>query len=433
MILIRTPKYKLMERKIALDILLKWKKENSYLNLTINAYFQKYDLSRQEKDFITRVVYGTVQNYLFLEYVLKQYCQGRVKSFEKMLLVMSLYQHYYMKSIPDYAIVNEAVNIAKKQKGIKTSQFVNAILKKALSTDIDLSSLDELERLSIETSHPLWMVKMFTKQYGFEETKKICQANNEVPYKTARMNTLKASADMFSDDSKWQKGQFAPTALYYQGGNIAHSQEYQEGLVTIQDESSQMVASLLNPNSHDYVLDMCCAPGGKTTHLAAIMNNGGQIDAFDLYEHKVHLVDENCQRLGVTNVKCQAYDATKLSELYDNETFDKILLDAPCSGFGVLSRKPEIKYHDSQAMDEIIQIQYILLNQAYLLLKKDGQIVYSTCTINKKENEKQIQRFIQEHPDMVVAEEKTILPYMYHSDGFYMCLLKKEGKNEINL
>lgn len=415
-----------MDRLIALEILLKYKQEKSYLNLTINSYFQKYELSRSQKDFITRVVYGTVQNQIYLEYVLKPHLKTRVKSYEKMLLLMSLYQHLMMDAIPDYAIINEAVNLAKKKKGIRTSQFINAVLKQAFLTQPSLEELSKEERLSIETSHPLWMVKMLCKQYGYSTTQKICQANNEPPLKCARVNTLLTSQDELLKDELWQKGKLAKDALYYQGGNIAYTKEFQEGLVTIQDESSQLVAPYLSPQPGDYVLDMCAAPGSKTTHLAALMHNQGKIDAYDLYEHKIPLIQQQLTRLQVSIVDVKAYDSTKLIELYPPLTFDKILLDAPCSGLGVLARKPEIKYHESNAMDEIIQIQQKLLENAYPLLKNGGNIVYSTCTINKKENEKQIQAFIKRHPDMKVIKEQTILPFEYHSDGFYMCLLEKE-------
>ena len=422
-----------MDRLIALEILLKYKQEQSYLNLTINSYFSTYTLTKEQKNFITCVVYGIVQNMIYLEYQLEPFLKGRVKAYEKMLLLMSLYQHYFMDSIPDYAIVSSAVELAKKKKGVKTANFINAVLKNAFLNMRSLDELDEITRLSIETSHPLWMVKMFVKQYGIEETKKICLANNDVPYKTARVNILKISRNRLLENPKWKKAKISQDGLYYTGGNIAHTKEYKEGYVTIQDESSQLVARLLHPQANDYVLDMCSAPGGKTTHMAMIMENKGRIDAFDLYEHKIKLIKEHLDRLAINNVHLKAYDSTKLCDLYPKETFDKILLDAPCSGFGVLSRKPEIKYHDSSAMDEIIEIQKLLLENAYQLLKKGGKFVYSTCTINKKENQKQIEAFIKQHSDMKVIEEKTFLPYMYHSDGFYMCLLEKEENHERNI
>ncbi len=415
-----------MDREIALEILLKYKQEKSYLNLTLNSYFQKHYLAQEQKDFITRIVYGTVQNMLYLDYQLKPFLKVRVKSFEKVLLLMSLYQHDFMDKIPDYAIVNEAVQIAKKRKGIKTARLINAVLKNVFQHEPTFNDLSDIERLSVETSHPLWMVKMFIKQYGLDITKKICLANNDIPYKSARVNDLKTSKEKLLEKTCWSEGQLSQDGLYYQGGNIAYSSDYQNGLVTIQDESSQLVARLLSPKPYEYVLDMCCAPGGKTSHLAALMKNKGTIEAYDLYEHKISLVEEHMQRLGVNIVKTHVYDSTCLTELYNEGTFDKILLDAPCSGLGVLSRKPEIKYHDSSIMDEIIQIQQKLLENAYFLLKSHGRIVYSTCTINKKENEKQVEQFIKRHPDMKVIQSQSILPYQYHSDGFYMCLMEKE-------
>lgn len=415
-----------MDRQLALEILLKYKQEGSYLNLTLNTYFLRYDLSKEQKDFMTRVVYGTVQNMIYLEYMLAPFIKGRVKTYEKMLLLMSLYQHYFMDSIPDYAVVNEAVTLAKKKKGIKTAQFINAVLQKVLHNKRIIETTSKLERISIETSHPLWLVNMFVKQYGLEETKKICIANNQVPYKSARVNTLKAKKEDILKDDLFKEGKLSEDCLYYHGGNIASTSYFQEGLITIQDESSQMVARLLNPKENDYVLDMCCAPGSKTSHMAALMKNKGRIDAFDLHEHKIPLVEKQMQRLGVDIVNVKAYDSTKLNDFYQVPTFDKILLDAPCSGFGVLARKPEIKYHDSSTMDEIIKIQQKLLENSYSLLKNGGNIVYSTCTLNKKENEKQIELFIKKYPDMKKIKEITILPYLYHSDGFYMCLLEKE-------
>ena len=422
-----------MDRQIALEILLKYKQEHSYLNLTLNSFFQKMTFTSEQKKLITQMVYGTIQNQLYLEYMLKPFLPKRVKSYEKMLLLMSMYQHYFLDHIPDYAIVNEAVQLAKKKKGKKTAQFINAVLKQAFTHQRSLEALEPVERLSIETSHPLLMVKMFNKQYGFETTQKICHANNEIPLKSARVNTLKTTREDILKDSLFQKGLLSDDCVYYQGGNIAHTQAFQEGLLTIQDESSQMVARLLNPQENDYVLDMCCAPGSKTSHLAALMNNKGKIVAYDLYEHKIPLVKSQMKRLGVTIVDVNAYDSTHLTDLYLACTFDKILLDGPCSGMGVMARKPEIKYQDSSMMDEIMKIQENLLENAYVLLKNGGNIVYSTCTINKKENEKQIQKFLKRHPDMKIIREETILPYVYHSDGFYMCLLKKEFSHEINL
>ena len=415
-----------MARIHAYRILNQYFEDESFLNIALNEELKKSELKREDKDLCTTIVYGTIQNLLFIQYQLQPYIKGkRVKKKIKTLLYMSLYQLIYLDKIPDYAVINEAVNIAKKQ-GYQTSKFVNAVLRNFIRNERrSLEDLDELERISIETSHPLWMVKMFNKQYGLEKTKKICLEDNTPPTRSGRVNTLKASKEELLKEGCFKEGTLSKDALLYNKGNLALTSYFKEGKVTIQDESSQLVARLLDPQKTDYVLDMCSAPGSKITHLSALMENQGKIEAYDLYEHKVKLVEYNLRRLGVKNVHIQAGDSTKLKEVYSEKTFDRILLDAPCSGFGVLKRKPEIKYHDSSVMDGLVSLQALLLENAYYLLKNDGTMVYSTCTINKKENELMIQKFIEKHPDMEVIKQRTILNYEYHTDGFFMCKMKK--------
>lgn len=415
-----------MARIHAYRILNQYFEDESFLNIALNEELKKSELKREDKDLCTTIVYGTIQNLLAIQYQLQPYIKGkRVKKKIKTLLYLSLYQLMYLDKIPEYAVINEAVNIAKKQ-GYQTSKFVNAVLRNFVRNERrSFEGLDELERISIETSHPLWMVKMFNKQYGLEKTKKICLEDNTPPTRSGRVNTLKASKEELLKEGCFKEGTLSKDALLYDKGNLALTSYFKEGKVTIQDESSQLVARLLDPQKTDYVLDMCSAPGSKTTHLSALMENQGKIEAYDLYEHKVKLVEYNLRRLGVKNVHIQAGDSTKLKEVYSEKTFDRILLDAPCSGFGVLKRKPEIKYHDSSIMDGLVSLQELLLENAYYLLKNDGTMVYSTCTINKKENELMIQKFIEKHPDMEVIKQRTILNYEYHTDGFFMCKMKK--------
>ena len=415
-----------MARNAALKILLKYETEQSYLNITLNEYLENSTLSRNDKDLTTRIVYGTIQNKLYLEYQLAPYIEGKkVKQREKIILLMSLYQLIFLDKIPQYAVIDEAVKLAK-QKNLYAGKFVNAILRNFIRHGKrEVVKKEPLEKLAIETSHPLWLVKMLNKQYDFATTQKICFHDNTPPVRTARVNTLKTTKENILSDKNFVSGNLASDSVLYRSGNIASTSYFKEGLITIQDESSQLVAPLLAPESDDLVLDMCCAPGGKTAHLAAIMKNQGKIIAYDLFRHKIDLVKANLKRLGVKNVELYENDATKLKKSYAPETFDKILLDAPCSGLGVLKRKPEIRYHDSKIMDSIMIIQTKLLDNAYYLLKKNGKMVYSTCTINKKENEMMVKKFIEKYPDMKIIEERTILPYEFNSDGFYMCKLEK--------
>lgn len=415
-----------MARVIALEILVKYLNEGSYLNILLNNRLENCDLSRVDKDLVTRLVYGTVQHKLYLEYQLEPYIKDKsVKAFEKMLLLMSIYQLIFLDKVPEYAVINEAVDIANNRNKY-VGKFINAILRNFLRNG--KRSTDDLsleEKLSIETSHPLWLVKMMIKQYDLETTIKICNSSNDIPLRMARVNTLKATKEMLLEDEVITGGKLSEDGICFKSGNIALTNYFINGEVTIQDESSQLVARFLDPNKDDYILDMCCAPGSKTTHLSALMENQGKIIAYDLFEHKIKLVEANIKRLGVKNIECHSGDSTKLKDIYPHNSFDKILLDAPCSGLGVLKRKPEIKYHDSNMMDTIIPLQLNLLENAYYLLKKDGRMVYSTCTINKKENELLIEKFIKTHPDMKVIEQRKILPFEYDSDGFFMCKLEK--------
>lgn len=413
-------------REEIVNILYRYKSEHVYLNIALNELFNQKKFSKEDKDLITRIVYGTIQNEIYIEYQMKPYIKKKLKPYDEMVVKMSFYQIIFLDKIPHYAIINEAVNIVKKKNKVR-SQVVNAILRNFIKNGVqEVAKEPYLEYLSIQYSMPLWLVKMLSKQYK-DDYVDIIKANLDIPNLTARINTLKGEVNIEGTT----KGNLSEYALIFKHGNIAHTKEYQEGKITIQDESSQMVAPLLNPSMNSTVLDMCAAPGGKSAHLASIMNNTGIIHAFDLYEHKVKLINSNLERLGVTNVVARAYDSTRLDELFDHEYFDHILLDAPCSGFGVISRKPEIKYQPSTNMDEIIQIQAKLLEKAYILLKKGGTMVYSTCTLNKKENMLQIEKFLNSHKDMKLIKERTILPHEYHSDGFFMCKLEKIYETDI--
>ena len=308
-ILIRIPHINMKERDTALDILIDYEKNESYLNITLNHTLTQ-DFSPSERGLITTLVYGTIQNRLYLEYQLEPHIHTRLKVVERMLLLMSLYQHFYLDT-PDYAIVNEAVEIIKERRNKRAGGMINAILHSCFKETRFLDDLDHDERLSISTSHPLWMVKMFNAQYGKETTEKILHADNEVPLKSGRVNTYKMSREEFLKKyPEFTPGYLSPDSVLLKEGNIAHTEAFKEGLVTIQDESSQMVARLLNPGEEDVVLDMCGAPGSKTTHLGILMNNKGLIDVYDLYPHKAKLIEDNAKRLGLSNIHVHTGDST---------------------------------------------------------------------------------------------------------------------------
>lgn len=395
-----------------------------YSNLILRKELNEFD--EQDKRFITNIVYGTMQNYLYVRYLWENYVEKSIAKDIAILMDMSIYQIEFMDKVPTYAVVNEAVEIASQLHKGKYKSMVNAMLRRFMREEKRVITGDDLTQLSILTSHPLWLVKMWNKQYGYEVTKKICYDNQEVPTLACRVNTLKSSKSELLINKKFREGYLSKDALLYEGGNIANTKEFLEGLITIQDESSQCVALMVDPKENERVLDVCAAPGTKTTHMAQLMKNTGEIIACDIHEHRVELIHNSMKRMGLNCIHPQQLDGTLAHESFEAESFDRILVDAPCSGYGVLKRKNDIKVHmEPSDMDEIIPLQASILESVSSLVKKEGILVYSTCTLNKKENEKQVEKFLKNHEEYTLLEMRTIFPYEYHSDGFFMAKFKK--------
>lgn len=395
-----------------------------YSNLILRKELNDFD--EQDKRFITNIVYGTMQNYLYVRYLWENYVEKSIAKDIAILMDMSIYQIEFMDKVPTYAVVNEAVEIASQLHKGKYKSMVNAMLRRFMREEKRVITGDDLTQLSILTSHPLWLVKMWNKQYGYEVTKKICYDNQEVPTLACRVNTLKSSKSELLINKKFREGYLSKDALLYEGGNIANTKEFLEGLITIQDESSQCVALMVDPKENERVLDVCAAPGTKTTHMAQLMKNTGEIIACDIHEHRVELIHNSMKRMGLNCIHPQQLDGTLAHESFEAESFDRILVDAPCSGYGVLKRKNDIKVHmEPSDMDEIIPLQASILESVSSLVKKEGILVYSTCTLNKKENEKQVEKFLKNHEEYTLLEMRTIFPYEYHSDGFFMAKFKK--------
>lgn len=399
--------------------------EGKYSNLLLRKELDRAEV--KDKGFITQLVYGTLQNYRLLRYQWESYAVKKPVEDIAILLDMSVYQMFFMDKVPLYAIINEAVNIAKKNHFTGYASMVNAILHKVAKQGMRKSNGSEIEILAIETSHPVWIVAMWKAQYGLEATYKICHANLKAKPNAVRVNRMKTSVEeLLAKDSAFKKGTLAKDALWYEGNDLIHTSYYQDGFVSIQDEASQMVAQLLDPQPKERILDVCSAPGTKSCHIAERMQNQGEILCGDIHAHRVDLISQGAKRLGLTILKPMVMDATTLDEI-QQETFDRVLCDVPCSGYGVLARKSDIKYHmQSSDMDTLIPLQQQILECASTHVKEQGILVYSTCTLNKKENEKQIEKFLKNHEEFTLLTQQTIFPYEYHSDGFYMAKLMKK-------
>lgn len=412
----------MQQRKMIYDCLKAVMVDKQYANLTLRYALKQ--LPREKRGYVTQVVYGTLENYRYVRYCWEGFAKHLPKKSICVLLDMAVYELLWLQEAP-YALINETVHFAKRYMA-SSAKLVNAILRKTAEQGKRMLPKEHDEALAIETSHPLWLIHMWSAQYGVDVCEKICYANMGHHKHCGRVNTLKISrAQLLEQEPLFQKGTLGDDSFVMTQGNITDTVWYQEGYVAIQDEASQCIAPFLAVKSGERILDACSAPGTKACHMAQLMNDQGEIIAVDVHEHRVKLIDEGATRLGITCIKAIQGDACELSQ-FENESFDHVLCDVPCSGYGTLSHKSDIKVHmESSDMDGLIPIQAAILKRAAQLVKSGGVIVYSTCTLNKKENEKQVARFLKEHDDFRLVDEKTIFPYQYGCDGFYMAKMEK--------
>lgn len=399
--------------------------QKRYSNLVLQKKLEH--IEGKDKGLVTQIVYGTLQNYRYCRFQWESYVNKMDNDEVALLLDMSVYQMLFMDKVPSYAIINDAVEITKRKINGRYGNLVNAVLHKVDKAGRKEPSGKKEQVLAIRTSHPDWIVSMWIAQYGYETAEKICESNLEIKPVTARVNTLKTNRNaLMETEPLFVKGHVAVNALHYQGNHLAATTYYQDGLVSIQDEASQLVADLVDPQPGEKILDVCSAPGTKACHMAELMKDEGEILCGDIHEHRVELIKEGANRLGISCIKAEVMDAVKLEGL-EEESFDRVLCDVPCSGYGVLANKSDIKYHmNSSDMDTLIPLQKEILNKAGTMIKPGGVLVYSTCTLNKKENEKQIEQFLKTHEDFTLVSQETVFPFTYQSDGFFMAKLVKK-------
>ncbi|WP_058301652.1 16S rRNA (cytosine(967)-C(5))-methyltransferase RsmB [Gorillibacterium timonense] len=410
-------------REAALDILTRVEKDRSYSNLLLGNTLERLSLSRADAGLATELVYGTIQRKNTIDYHLARFVKGGLVKLEPWvlsLLRMSFYQLVFLDRIPAHAAVSEAVNIAKRRGHSGISGMVNGVLRSILRQKDQLAlaeGLSESERIALTQSHPEWLVNRYVARYGEAAAEAILAANNEAPHASVRVNRLKTSPDQLAREMA-VNGLDAhlselpvPGLVIESGGNMAGTDWFKNGMLSLQDESSMLVAEALAPEPGMRVLDCCAAPGGKTAHLAEAMENTGEVVSCDVHPHKEALIAGQAKRLGLSIVKTVVSDARELSKQYPPESFDCILLDAPCSGLGVIRRKPELKWTKrEEEIAELAALQQELLEAVHGLLKPGGVLVYSTCTTEPEENSAQVTAFLNRHPEFhpVSFPEKLI-------------------------
>ncbi|MBR6502351.1 MAG: 16S rRNA (cytosine(967)-C(5))-methyltransferase RsmB [Clostridia bacterium] len=417
-------------RKTALLALLEVRNQ-AYSNITLNKFLNESDLSSADRAFATALFYGVLDRTITLDYVLSKYIKTplkKVSDYALECLRIALYQIMFMDKVPDSAAVNEAVKLIKISKNKHLSGFVNGVLRNVLREGYSLPDNNDEKSLSVKYSCPVWIVESFINDYGIDNAIALLEHSLKTPPVTIRTNTLKTDVDSLVDvlnnENITANASTIDNAVEIVGGiDVTKSKAYRDGLFHVQDIASQTVVSVLSPKSCERVLDVCAAPGGKTFTMAQYMENKSEIIACDLHNNRVDLIKKGAKRLGITNIKAIQNDATVINDSFGK--FDVILCDVLCSGLGVIRRKPEIKYKDISEYEDITSIQYKILENAATYLNENGRILYSTCTLRKCENEGVVKRFLDKYPQYELKYQRTFMPHIDGSDGFYCALIEK--------
>ena len=428
-------------RGYAFDTIQQVLNDGAYSNLKINEVLSSNEISTVDRNLYTELVYGTIKRKYTLDYILKPFVKTKIKGWMRQLLWMSIYQYVYLDKVPNHAIINEAVDIAKHRGGFHNGNVVNGILRSIMRNE--LPQFDEIKddkkRIAIEYSIPKWIVDHWVTHHGIETTEAIAQSFLEPVKTTVRVNISRGSVDSIvaeleKEGFKVEKDEILPFCLHITGQPIINSRAFKDGYVSVQDKSSMMVAHIMNLGRNDVVLDACSAPGGKACHMAEILSPEGHVDATDIHTHKIDLINFNIKKLKLDNISAFQHDAT---EPY-TRTYDKILVDAPCSGLGVLRHKPEIKYTQSkESIQSLVELQLQILENIKRNIKPGGTIVYSTCTIEQMENENVIYTFLKQNEEFefepfqhpVTGKEVNtlqILPQDFDSDGFFITQIRRK-------
>ncbi|WP_055667869.1 16S rRNA (cytosine(967)-C(5))-methyltransferase RsmB [Desnuesiella massiliensis] len=436
-------------RALAVNIVNNVFKNKAYSNILLNNEIKKQDINSKDIGLLTEIVYGTIKYKLTIDYIINDLSRNRLSTIDDYILNVlriAIYQMKYLDKVPDYAVVNEAVNLAKS-KSISSSKFVNGILRSYLRSDKkeNFKGKSIVDELSLKYSFEKWMVSLFLKDYGKEATEYILKGLNTVPKTTVRVNSLLGDYDEVYNQLQEAnydvyEGSVCPEAIVINRGRAIESNElFNKGYITVQDESAMLVGGVVDVNKDCVVFDLCSAPGGKATHLSELSEDKAKVYAFDIHEQKLELIKENAKRLKIKNIEVAKLDATAFNEDLVNKA-DRVLMDVPCSGLGIIRKKPEIKWFKTkEELKAIIEIQRKIMKNGARYLKSGGIMVYSTCTLNKEENEENVKWFLNNNKEFsldkiyfgnvenIIYNENgsvTILPNM-HMDGFFIAKFKK--------
>lgn len=410
-------------REVALKVVVEVDTAGAYANIALAGEIGRRRLGDQDRRFVTELVYGTVKAMNTLDWIMSRYSSrppGKIPAVIRNILRIGLYQIFFLSRVPASAACNQAVELAKKYGHPGTVKFVNAVLRSAVR-DPGKAAYPDRERepvshLALKYYHPEWLVARWLERLGEEECEALCRADNATPPLSIRTNTLKTGRDdlmtrLAAEGVSAEASAWTPEGIVCrEHPALASLGSLREGLFQVQDESSMLVAHAVGPQPGEFVIDACGAPGGKSTHLAALMRNRGRVLSTDLYDHKLKLTAENAARLGITIIETRVYDAARLGEEFAGQA-DRVLVDAPCSGLGVLRRKPDSRWRKTESMlRELPKLQAAVLSGAAGCVRPGGTLVYSTCTTEPEENVQVVEAFLARHPDFYLENTGDFLP-----------------------
>lgn len=441
-------------RKICFDALLKTLEDNSYSNIVMTSLMKKHYEEPRNRAFVCALYYGVIEREITLDYIISKFSKTKLNKIEKKVLVllrMGVYQIIYMDKIPDSAAVNETVSLCKKAGVYSARGFVNGILRNVSREKDEIGYPPEGtdEFLSVYYSCNIGKVKLIREAYGYEICESYLKSSFGAPPLTVRTNTLKCDSNELISLLDKENITAEPFSGVENAVNITSgaeilfsSQAYKSGLFHVEDAASQICCTALGANEGDTVIDVCAAPGGKTATIAENMNNKGKIIACDIHNHKLKLIEQTAQRLGIDTITATLRDASSGNNLQGIKA-DRVLCDVPCSGFGIFRRKPELKTKPLEDLSSLYKLQYDILSKSAELVKKGGTLIYSTCTLNPKENIENVERFLKEHPGFrpqklnltkdikrIIQNEPeyavTLFPMSNNTDGFFISSFVKE-------
>ena len=425
-------------RESVLKALYSIEKSGTYTNAALQTALHQGDFSAADKGLITEIIYGVVSNRIAIDYIISRFSKLKIKKMSPWvlnILRMGIYQIYYMDKIPSSAACNESVILAKRYSHGAGAGFVNGVLRSAAKEvgDFSFPKTENPEAdLSLKYSYPEWMTRRLIQEYGETRCEELFAENRKAHPTHIRANSLKIDIqslmDLMSDEGlSCEDCGTTGTALLVKGKlNIEKSESYKKGLYSLQNISSQKTVQVLDPKPNETVIDMCAAPGGKSCGIAEKMGNRGIVLSFDIFKHKIDLINASAKRLGIDIIESKVLDATtRCDELLNSA--DRVLADVPCSGLGVIHKKPDIKWSRTEdEISELCKIQEKILENAAQYVKDGGVLVYSTCTIIPEENRLRIEKFLEEHKNFKKEYEEQILTSALGESGFYICKLKKE-------